>query len=96
MATYSRQYLQTFRINHNAIQIVDKIIPQVLQKAVGANTRYVYPWNSYNYGSVQQELEEQEKIVRLLKQKFPGVTVEYQEIKNINGKIERGIVIDWS
>jgi len=95
MTTYSREYLLTYRQNAQAITLSDTIEKQVLQASLRGQTRVVYPMTKlYNVGngiSISSD-----DIVNRLRVKFPDSIVEFQEIKNIHGKIESGIVIDWS
>lgn len=97
MPTYSKKFLQTYRQNINTINMCDQIEKQVLQKALRGETRCAYTWTSHkNYPVGNGETIETEKVVSLLKERFPDCLVEYQEIKNIHGKVESGIVIDWT
>ena len=97
MATYSREYLQSYRQNFQTIQLCESIVKQVLQKAGELKTRYVHSIPSaHRYPVGNGNYVEMEKLIPMLKERFPDCLVEYQEVKNIHGKIESGIVVDWS
>lgn len=96
MATYSREYLQSYRQNFRTIQFCNQIVDYVLQKAQQGETRYVYPMKSKQYPIGNCEYVNAENMIFILKERLLGCLVEYQEIKNINGKVESGIVVDWS
>lgn len=89
--TYSREFLLTYKQNFQIIGISEDITKEILRRALRGETRFVYPEHKFNSVNLQNEL-----LLKLLKQKLPDVVVEYQEVKNIHGKLESGIVIDWS
>lgn len=97
MATYSREYLQSYRQNVHIIDMCNQIEKQILQKAFRNETRLLYMWNPSLYYPVGNgEFIKADKVVDMLKKRFPDSLVEYQEVKNIHGKVESGIVVDWS
>lgn len=96
MNTYSREFLQTYRQNFQTINFCEQIEKQVLQKALSNETRFVYPVHSKKYPIGNGEYIQIDNVVSMLKIKFPNCLIEYQEVKNIQGKVESGIVIDWS
>ncbi len=96
MTTYSREYLQTYRQNVETIRYCDSIQGKVLNTALKGQTRYVEPFNSKKQSISNGQYVETSHIVSMLKTRFPDCLVEYQEVKNIHGKLEAGIVVDWS
>lgn len=94
--TYSREYLQTYRQNINTINLCNQIEKQILQKALSGENRLVYSMPAKKYPIGNGEIMDANYVVNMLKMRFPDCVVEYQEVKNIHGKLESGIVIDWS
>ncbi len=95
MTTYSREYLSTYKQNYQTINLCNQIEQQILQKALRGENRLVYTMsNKYPIGNGQ--FIEADHVVNMLKTRFPDSHIEYQEVKNIHGKLESGIVIDWS
>jgi len=96
MATYSREYLQSYRQNFGTIRYCDSIQGKVLNTALKGQTRYVEPFNSKKQSISNGEYVETATLILMLKERLPGCLVEYQEVTNIQGKIDCGIVVDWS
>ena len=90
MSTFTREFLQTYKQKAQAIAIREYVIKEVLRSSLHGQTRYVYP---YIDCQLTVSLEE---FIQLVKEKLPGVTVEYRDATNLNGIVERGIVIDWA
>ncbi len=95
MTTYSREYLSTYKQNYQTINLCNQIEQQILQKALRGEDRLVYPMTK-KYPTGNGQFVEADHVVNMLKTRFPDSVVEYQEVKNIHGKLESGIVIDWS
>lgn len=96
MATYSREYLQSYRQNFETIRYCDRIQNMVLSTASKGQTRYVTPFNSKKQSISNGQYIETETLILMLRERLPGCLVEYQEVTNIQGKIDCGIVVDWS
>lgn len=95
MSTYSREFLQTYRQNINTINMCNQIEKRVLEFALRGETRIVYQMTK-RYPAGNGQFIETDNVVNMLKTRFPDCLVEYQEVKNIHGKLEAGIVVDWS
>jgi hypothetical protein len=96
MSTYSREFLQTYRQNVETIRYCDSIQAKVLNAALKGQNRYVEPFNSKKQSISNEQYVETNHMIIMLKSRFPDCLVEYQEVKNIHGKLEAGIVVDWS
>ena len=95
MTTYSREYLSTYKQNYQTINLCNQIETQILRKALHGENRLVYPMTK-KCSIANEQFIEADHVVNMLKTRFPDSHIEYQEVKNIHGKLESGIVIDWS
>jgi hypothetical protein len=95
MATYSREYLLTYSQNKAIIDLCKQIEQTVLQKAMRGETSIAYLMNKTCLVGNGITITSDD-VVKRLQLTFPDSIVEFQEIKNIHGKVESGIVIDWS
>lgn len=95
METYPRDFLKTLPTYHRGYEIEKRVIQDVLRHAASPHhTKYIVNGNQfYEYHKNEQITE---WLVSRLKERFPGVTVEYREATDLRGVVERGIVIDWS
>lgn len=94
MQTYSREYLNTLSLYRRGYEIEDQVVKRVLQEASGRHKRFIVngAW-FYEHGKKEQITD---WLVSRLKERFPGVSIEYREATNLRGDVERGIIIDWS
>lgn len=95
METYSRDYLKTLPVHGRGYHIENTIVKQVLQLAAsGHHTKHIV--NGAHFYEHHKKEQITDWLVSRLKERFPGVTIEYREATDLRGNIERGIIIDWS
>lgn len=91
METYSREYLQNYNKTNKYFTFINRHKTEILIAAATGKSRYVI----YNHMLGGYEINT-DFLIQLLKERFPGVTVEYKESISLSGKTESGIVLDWS
>ena len=94
METYSRDFLRTLPTYHRGHEVEKRIIQDVLRHAASGHTKHIV--NAAHFYEHHKKEQITEWLVSRLKERFPGVTVEYREATDLRGVVERGIVIDWS
>jgi hypothetical protein len=88
---FSRQQLQDLKWQKPYLQTVEMIVRAVYSEAQrGYNTRYVF--NAYQLGREQKV----DILIPMLQTHLPDVTIEYREQTQLNGNLEKAIIIDWS
>lgn len=92
--TFSREYLNTLYVYRKGYQIEQQIVRHVLQEASGGRTKCIINGNWFYEHHAKEQITEW--LVSRLKDRFPGVSIEYREVTNLRGDVERGIIIDWS
>lgn len=92
--SYSRDYLKTLSVYNRGYQIEDQVVKLVLREASSGHTQFIVN-GSYFYEHHKKE-QITDWLVSRLKERFPGVSVEYREATDLRGNVERGIIIDWS
>ena len=89
--TFSRQQLQDLKWQKPYLDTVGMIVKVVYSEARrGYNTKYVY--NVYHLHREQKV----EILIPMLQSHLPDVTIEYKEQTQLNGNLEKAIIIDWS
>jgi hypothetical protein len=111
MDAYSKDFLQNYARDKEADSAAKMIIQEVLRCATRGKTQHVVRVQEYAhgaqdmYGGVTYGISVTQsgvpnhvtnRLVYFLKQSFPDSVVEYREATSLAGRIERGIVIDWS
>jgi hypothetical protein len=98
--TLSRKYLQTLKTDMVVYDALRGISNEVTTLAMrGPGTRVVYKYITPYYGDktvfglTQRQVQ---MLFELLTEKFPDCDVDIKETTLLDGKTERGIVIDWS
>jgi hypothetical protein len=96
MEVYNRQFLKEYRgARYQWIQNETRIITRILQTAAGGReTRYLIDGREFMYGQREENITEW--VVARLKERFPDSIVEYRQATELNGRVQHGIVIDWS
>jgi hypothetical protein len=85
----SKSFLQSRSVDSRYDGEIGRIINNVKQAASQGKTR-ICENNYINHDMTR------ERLIALLQNYLPEVSIEYVELPRLNGTIEKGIVIDWS
>jgi hypothetical protein len=92
METISKEFLQSYQTTYVYHNFINNHKQNILNAAAKGQTRY--PIYKHQYDGYH--LINQDTLIQIFKERFPGVSVEYVENTTLSGKKECGIILDWS
>ena len=91
METISKEFLQCYQTTHVYHNFINTHKQNIINAAALGHTRYPIHKHQYDNHRINQDT-----LIQILKERFPGVSIEYVENTTLSGKKECGIVLDWS